>query len=200
LWHPWSQDQSIRMTHAATRTRLVSLVSSLGTHARTHARTHKSTHAQERTRTSLISSCHATRAHTSRSVGMGYQHASKWDGGVRRAQSVRNRTCALHSRSPASARQCERNTCNPHAHTPLNCQTKGLPDSRGHSGATGLVPVKVGPCAQTAGAAGTKRGAYQCYHTAAIDVQLAQWHWRYHAVHHDGQCNCGLLWVGILSL
>ena len=64
LWHPWSQDQStIRMTHAATRTRLVSLVSSLGTHARTHARTHKSTHAQERTRTSLISSCHVTRAH-----------------------------------------------------------------------------------------------------------------------------------------
>ena len=86
------------------------------------------------------------------------------------------------------------------AHTPLNCLTNGLPDPQGHSGATGLVPVKVGPCAQTAGAAGTKRGAYQCYHTAAIDVQLAQWHWQYHAVHHDGQRNCGLLWVGILSL
>ena len=38
VWHPWSQDQSaIRMTHA-TRTRLVSLVSSLGTHARARAR------------------------------------------------------------------------------------------------------------------------------------------------------------------
>ena len=91
------------------------------THHDTHAR-HTTPHTNKRTcsaHNKMQSSPCAYRAvPTGHTCWSGGGDAPCWPRTIR---LVRNRTCAQHFSSPASARQCARNTLNPHAHSPLNC-------------------------------------------------------------------------------